>query len=132
MSNLIACAHPSELSLIMHKATPFLSGLSPLDDKLLTACFDAGMMSSDSGPVLLREMALRLHLAEITAKPLPDDREPKLVIHFYCDKVLARMMAIAAGYEDCDDLDSLRTDPALKLASGRGANGSAPSPIHRR
>jgi hypothetical protein len=29
------------------------------------------------------------------------------------------MMAIAAGYEDCDDLDALRTDPAFKIACGR-------------
>ena len=26
---------------------------------------------------------------------------------------------IAAGYEDCDDIDALRTDPALKMAVGR-------------
>jgi hypothetical protein len=32
---------------------------------------------------------------------------------------LARMLAIAAGYEDCDDLGALRTDPAFKIACGR-------------
>ena len=30
----------------------------------------------------------------------------------------ARIFAIACGYEDADDLDHLRTDPALKLACG--------------
>ena len=30
--------------------------------------------------------------------------------------VTARMLMIAAGYEDCDDVDALRTDPALKIA----------------
>ena len=29
------------------------------------------------------------------------------------------MLMIAAGYEDCDDVDALRTDPALKIAVGR-------------
>ena len=29
------------------------------------------------------------------------------------------MFAIACGYEDCDDLDVLRFDPAFKLACGR-------------
>lgn len=29
------------------------------------------------------------------------------------------MLAIACGYEDADDLDHLRHDPAFKLASGR-------------
>ena len=33
--------------------------------------------------------------------------------------VTARMLMIAAGYEDCDDVDALRTDPALKIAVGR-------------
>jgi Transposase DDE domain group 1 len=32
--------------------------------------------------------------------------------------MLARI-AIACGYDDADDLDSLRTDPAFKLACGR-------------
>jgi hypothetical protein len=31
----------------------------------------------------------------------------------------ARMLAIACGYEDADDLDHLRTDPGFKLACGR-------------
>ena len=29
------------------------------------------------------------------------------------------MFAIASGYEDCDDLDALRIDPAFKMACGR-------------
>ena len=31
----------------------------------------------------------------------------------------ARMFAICCGYEDADDLDLLRSDPAFKLACGR-------------
>jgi len=33
--------------------------------------------------------------------------------------IRARLFAIACGYEDCDDLDVLRFDPAFKLACGR-------------
>jgi hypothetical protein len=33
--------------------------------------------------------------------------------------IRARMFAIACGYEDCDDLDRLRFDPAFKMACGR-------------
>jgi len=39
-------------------------------------------------------------------------------------------LAIACGYEDADDLDHLRSDPALKLACGhlrqRAKNAEAP------
>ena len=76
-------------------------------------------MSSDGGLIVLREIAERLGLAEVIARPLPDDRDPARIQHTYADMVQARIMAIAAGYEDCDDLDRLRTDPAFKLACGR-------------
>ena len=33
--------------------------------------------------------------------------------------IRARVFAIASGYEDCDDLDALRVDPAFKMACGR-------------
>ena len=76
-------------------------------------------MSSDGGLIVLRETAIRLGLADVIAGPLPDTRHPSRIVHSYADMVTARMMAIAGGYEDCDDLDCLRTDPALKLACGR-------------
>jgi hypothetical protein len=41
------------------------------------------------------------------------------VTHSFEDIVRARMLAIACGYEDADDLDHLRTDPGFKLAGGR-------------
>ena len=35
------------------------------------------------------------------------------------------MYQIAAGYEDCNDADSLRTDPALRLALEKGNEAGA-------
>jgi hypothetical protein len=40
------------------------------------------------------------------------------VVHALSDILRARILAIACGYEDADDLDHLRSDPALKLACG--------------
>ena len=94
--------------------TPYLPGLSPVASKPLMATFDAGRLSSDGGLIVLREIAPRLDLASVIAGPLPDDRDPLRVRHSYVEMVTARMMMIAAGYEDCDDIDALRTDPALK------------------
>jgi len=39
--------------------------------------------------------------------------------HLLPDILRARIFAIACGYEDADDLDRLRFDPAFKLACGR-------------
>jgi hypothetical protein len=110
---------PTDRTPTMNQITPFLPGLSPVQGKSLAATFDGGRMSSDGGVVVLREIALRLGLGDVITGPLPDKRDPMRVTHSYDDMALARMMAIAAGYEDCDDLDSLRTDPAFKIACGR-------------
>jgi hypothetical protein len=37
-----------------------------------------------------------------------------------------RMFAIAAGYEDADDCDSLRYDPIFKMAVGRAPESGDP------
>ena len=50
---------------------------------------------------------------------MPDARDQSRVIHTHADMIRARVFAIASGYEDCDDLDALRIDPAFKMACGR-------------
>ena len=100
-------------------ATPILPFLSPVSDKPLTATFDAGRLSSDGGVIVLREIADRLGLAETITGPLEDARDPSRIRHTYAEMATARMVMIAAGYEDCDDIDALRSDPALKIAVGR-------------
>ena len=54
-----------------------------------------------------------------TCGVIPDRRDPTRVIHSFADMIRARIFAICCGYEDYDDLDALRTDPAFKLACGR-------------
>ena len=103
----------------MTSATPFLPGLSPVAGKSLTAERDAGNLTSNGGLIALREIERRLDIADMIAKPIPDTRDPALVVHSYTDMVRARMMMIAAGYEDCDDIDTLKTDPAFKIACDR-------------
>jgi hypothetical protein len=111
----------------MH-ATSFLPGLSPVAGKSLTTARDAGNLSSNGGAVVLREAAHRLGLAQAIAGPLPDTRNPLLVTHTYANMVMARMVAIACGYEDADDLDTLRHDPALKIACDRAPESGAGLP----
>ena len=106
-------------------ATPILPGLSAVEGKLLTATFDAGRLSSDGGLIVLREIERRLGLAETITFPLRDKRDPDRVRHSYAEMATARMLMIAAGYEDCDDVDALRCDPALKIAVGRAPETGA-------
>lgn len=87
--------------------------------KKLTAAFDGGRLTSDGGVMLLAEAARRMRIAEKLAAVIPDRRDPARVVHRLPEILLARILAIACGYEDADDLDAMRTDPAFKLACGR-------------
>ena len=103
----------------MIEATPFLPGLSPIGGKEITATFDGGQVSSDGGVLILGEIEKRLGLAAMLSSSVPDTRDPGRIVHTHDDMIRARVFAIACGYEDCDDLDALRIDPALKMACGR-------------
>lgn len=69
--------------------------------------------------MLLAAAARRTGIAHKLAAVIPDARDPTRVVHSLPEILLARILAIACGYEDADDLDALRTDPAFKLACGR-------------
>ena len=107
------------LRLTMNETIPYLPGLSPIAGKELHARFDGGRLSSDGGVLLLREIENGLGLAERLSSCMKDARDPLSLRHSLADMIRARMFAIACGYEDCDDLDILRFDPAFKLACGR-------------
>lgn len=96
-----------------------LPGLSPVAGKEIVARFDGGRLSSDGGVLLLRELERRLGIADRLVTCLVDRRDPAHITHRYAEMIQARMFAIACGYEDCDDLDELRFDPAFKLACDR-------------
>jgi len=87
--------------------------------KKLVGAFDGGRITSDGGVLLLGEVERRLGIARALARLIADPRNPLLVTHGVDDILRARILAIACGYEDADDLDHLRTDPGLKLACGR-------------
>ncbi len=87
--------------------------------KKVTAAFDGGRITSDGGVLLLAAAERRLGLADRLARLIADPRNPLFVTHSVADILRARMLAIACGYEDADDLDHLRTDPGFKLACGR-------------
>jgi hypothetical protein len=88
----------------MDDDTGFLFDLPSVGRKKVSAAFDGGRITSDGGVALLA---------------LADRRDPALVTHSLASILRARVLAIACGYEDANDLDRLRGDPAFKLACGR-------------
>ena len=92
--------------------------LPSVERKKITAAFDDGRISSDGGVMLLALADRRIGIADRLAAKITDRRDPTRVVHALSDILRARILAIACGYEDADDLDRLRSDPALKLACG--------------
>lgn len=87
--------------------------------KKLSVGFDGGQLSSDAGVLLLRGAERKLGLADRLASCIREWRKPERIEHPLAEMLRLRMFAIASGYEDADDCDSLRHDPVFKMAVGR-------------
>ena len=94
----------------------------------IEAAFDGGEISSDAGgALLLRQAERRLGVLAAAAKCLPDDRDPCKVRHSRLSQLKQRVFAIAMGYEDLNDHDTLREDWGLRVAlNQRQAASSSP------
>ncbi len=103
----------------MSEDIPLPFDLPAVARKKVTAAFDGGRITSDGGVMLLAQAERRLGIADQLARVIPDGRDASRVTHLLPDILRARIFAIACGYEDADDLDRLRFDPAFKLACGR-------------
>ena len=90
-----------------------------LQGKKIEVDFDGGEVSSDAGVLFLREVERRMRLLRRVAKILHDRRHPGYTRHALLDMLTQRVFQIACGYEDADDADTLRQDPALKMACER-------------
>ena len=90
-----------------------------LKGKKVQAQFDGGTVTSDAGALLLREVDRRTGIVDRVVGALREWRDPRYVVHSLGDLVRQRIFQIALGYEDADDADTLRTDPALKAACER-------------
>ena len=93
-----------------------LPGLSPVSGKSVVAKFVGGLLSSDGGVLMLREVEQRLRVADRLAGCIEDQRAPDQITHTLADIIRFRLLMIAAGYEDGNDANSLRADPMFKMA----------------
>jgi len=88
--------------------------------------FAGGELSSDSGVILLREIIEELGIVKKVAALLPDDRHPSYVTHTTEELLTQRVLQIIAGYEDGNDCDALRNDPAFKIGCGKTSETDDP------
>ena len=75
--------------------------------------FQGAKISSDTGILLLREIDERFGITSAVEGMLQDSRNVSQTQHSCTDLLRQRVYQIAAGYEDCNDANELRKDPAL-------------------
>ena len=88
---------------------------SSLSRRKISADFDGGRLTSDAGGLLLREVDRRMGLTRKLAACVTDPRDPAKVVHDVRTMLAQRIFAIAMGYEDLNDHDTLRNDPVMQL-----------------
>lgn len=87
---------------------------SSLRYKKIMADFNGGRITSDAGALLLREVDKQLGLVESINNCIDDPRHPSFTIHDQKAMLAQRIFAIAMGYEDLNDHQSLRDDPLMQ------------------
>jgi Transposase DDE domain group 1 len=100
-----------------HTQSPLI--FANISGKKVQADFDAGTLSSDGGVLFLRPLETQMAIIKRLSQVLVDRRHPSYVEHSYEDLMRQRVFPIACGYEDGNDCNFLRHDPAFKAACHR-------------
>lgn len=103
----------------MTEAVPLPFDLPAVRRKKLTVSFDGGNLSSDAGVLVLRAAEQRVRIIDRMAAAFRDRRDPTRVQHQMTEIIGARVFGLGCGYEDGIDQNTLRNDPAMKMAVGR-------------
>lgn len=103
----------------MTKCKPKRRSLKRLRRQAVEVDFEGGTLTNDGGLLLLREVDRRLDLIRRIDHAIPDPRDPFYTSHPQAEILTSRIFGIAAGYEDANDHDTLRHDPAFQVAAGR-------------
>jgi hypothetical protein len=88
-------------------------------DRKITGRFDGGKITSDAGLLLFYALDQQHRLSQGFSACLADARDGSRIRHQLWEMVRQRLHQIVAGYEDCNDADTLRGDPILKTVCDR-------------
>jgi len=95
------------------------SSVIPSFNRSIRIDFRGAKISSDAGVLMLREIDERFNITAPLGDCLDDPRRASHLRDTYVDLIRQRVYQMAIGYEDCNDANHLRIDPALRLALGK-------------
>lgn len=93
--------------------------LFPISNKKVELSFTGERISSDGGLLLLRELESQLGLLKDISSCVTDTRDARYIDHTLKEMLTQRVFQIAAGYEDCNDCNELRSDMIFKTCVDR-------------
>lgn len=99
--------------------------LRPDFNRSIMMDFQGAKLSSDTGFLLMRELDQRHNVIAPMADVLEDTRSTSHTKHSLEQMIRQRVYQMTAGYEDCNDADYLRIDPALRLSLDKGKKPGA-------
>ena len=99
-----------------HRTTPPVS-FSSVHQRELVAEFSVGHITSDAGLLLLREADRQIGLVAALNTAIADPRAPERIVHPQRTLLAQRLFGLAAGYEDLNDHQLLRSDPLWQAAT---------------
>jgi len=92
---------------------------SSLPKKEIVVDFNGGDLTTDGGLPLLREVDRTIGLIDAFDAAIVDPRCPWLIEHDQRTLLAQRILALAAGYEDLNDHQTLRNDTLLQALTDR-------------
>jgi Transposase DDE domain group 1 len=97
-------------------------------DRRLTLQFRGSVVTSDAGLLAYRELDDALGLSDLAGERLADARTGKNGRHALVGMLRQAVFGRLAGYEDVNDAERLRHDPAMRwIVGGKAAAGCAAS-----
>jgi hypothetical protein len=93
--------------------------LFPVLNKKIELSFSGERISSDGGLLLLREVENQVGILERISSCITDVRDSRYIDHTLKEMITQRVFQIAAGYEDCNDCNDLRSDMVMKTCANR-------------
>ena len=97
-------------------------------DRRLTLQFRGSVVTSDAGLLAYRELDDALGLSDLAGERLADARTGKNGRHALVGMLRQAVFGRLAGYEDVNDAERLRHDPAMRwIVGGKAASGCAAS-----
>jgi hypothetical protein len=103
----------------MTDCTPLALHFQRLGSRSVVASFDGGIITSDAGGLLLREVDNAFGFLDAFTRCFTDHRDPELIEHSLSHLLRQRVFGLCLGYEDLNDHDRLRFDPLLAVLVGK-------------